>query len=264
MSDFLTEEMIVQKYKRPKYHCVNDTPDDRDFKYTLTGNTLPPVVDLRQWASPIDDQGNLGSCTGNAIAGAIDLMDNKNYKKHTQVSRLFIYYYERLLEGTVSQDSGAQIRDGIKVGHMYGAPLESLWPYDIRNFTHVPSAAAIADAAKRKIIKYQNAPDFLHVKDAIAAGYPVVIGFSVYSSFESPEVAATGNMPMPNVNTEQALGGHAVCIVGYDDHKQHFIVRNSWGTSWGDKGYFYMPYGIIQNPNLSRDFWVIQTSNDPS
>jgi len=191
-------------------------------------------------------------------------MDNKNYKKHTQVSRLFIYYYERLIEGTVRQDSGAQIRDGIKVGYTYGAPLESLWPYNVSHFTHVPSPAAIADAAKRKITKYQNAADITAVKDALAAGFPVVIGFSVYESFQDPSVANTGIMPMPNVNTEQLLGGHAVCIVGYDDHKQHFIVRNSWGPDWGDKGYFYMPYGIIQNPQLSSDFWVIQMSNDPT
>jgi len=263
MTEQLTEDMLVE-LKRPKYHWAKDTPDERDLKYTVTGTPLPPVVDLRQWASPVDDQGDLGSCTGNAIAGAIDLMDNKNYKKHTQVSRLFIYYYERLIEGTVSQDSGAQIRDGIKVGYTYGAPLESLWPYNVSHFTHVPSPAAIADAAKRKITKYQNAADITAVKDALAAGFPVVIGFSVYESFQDPSVANTGIMPMPNVNTEQLLGGHAVCIVGYDDHKQHFIVRNSWGPDWGDKGYFYMPYGIIQNPQLSSDFWVIQMSNDPT
>ena len=263
MTEQLTEDMLVE-LKRPKYHWAKDTPDERDLKYTITGTPLPPVVDLRQWASPVDDQGDLGSCTGNAIAGAIDLMDNKNYKKNTRVSRLFIYYYERLLEGTVNQDSGAQIRDGIKVGYTYGAPLEKLWPYNINKFKTAPSAAVIADAAKRKITKYQNAADFNAVKDAVASGYPVVIGFTVYSSFESDTVAKTGNMPMPNVKTEQCLGGHAVCIVGYDDHKQSFIVRNSWGTTWGDKGYFYMPYGIIQNPNLSSDFWVIQTSDNPA
>lgn len=263
MTEQLTEDMLVE-LKRPKYHWVKDAPDERDLKYTLAGKPLPPVVDLRQWASPVDDQGSLGSCTGNAIAGAIELMDNKNYKMKTEISRLFIYYYERLIEGTVNQDAGAQIRDGIKVGYTYGAPLEKLWPYNINKFKTAPSAAAIADAAKRKITKYQNAADFNAVKDAVASGYPVVIGFTVYSSFESDTVAKTGNMPMPNVKTEQCLGGHAVCIVGYDDHKQCFIVRNSWGTTWGDKGYFYMPYGIIQNPNLSSDFWVIQTSDDPS
>jgi hypothetical protein len=263
MTQQLTEDMLVE-LKRPKYHWVKDTLDERDFKYTLAGKPLPPVVDLRQWASPVDDQGSLGSCTGNAIAGAIELMDNKNYKMKTEISRLFIYYYERLIEGTINQDAGAQIRDGIKVGYTYGAPLEKLWPYNINKFKTAPSSEAVADAAKRKITKYQNAADFSAVKDAVAAGYPVVIGFMVYSSFESDRVAATGYMPMPNVKTEQCLGGHAVCIVGYDDHKQCFIVRNSWGTTWGDKGYFYMPYGFIQNPNLSSDFWVIQTSDNPA
>ena len=263
MIEQLTEDMLVE-LKRPKYHWVKDTPDKRDLKYTLAGKPLPPVVDLRQWASPVDDQGSLGSCTGNAIAGAIELMDRKNYKTKTEISRLFIYYYERLMEGTVNKDAGAQIRDGIKVGYTYGAPLEKLWPYHINKFKTAPSAEALADAAKRKITKYQNAADFNAVKDALASGYPVVIGFSVYSSFESPAVSSMGIMPMPDVHREQLLGGHAVCIVVYNDSKQRFIVRNSWGPSWGDNGYFYMPYGIIQNPQLSSDFWVIQTISNPT
>ena len=248
---------------RPKYHWVKDSPDPNDIKYKLSGAPLPPMVDLRKWASPIDDQGQLGSCTGNSIAGAIDLIDRKTHNKQTQVSRLFIYYYERLLEGTVRQDSGAQIRDGIKVTYTYGAPLENLWPYNINLFENAPSSAAVADAAKRKVTRYESCVDFVHVKDALAAGYPVVIGFSVYESFESQAVAATGMMPVPDVGTEQCLGGHAVCIMGYDDAKKTFTVRNSWGPNWGDHGYFHMPYEIIQNTSLSSDFWAIIAVNDP-
>ena len=248
-----------------KLNWVRQKPDSRDIPYKLSPLvTLPESVDLRQWCSPVDDQGQLGSCTGNSIAGAIDLVDRKYNSKQTQVSRLFIYYYERVMEGDVGTDGGAQIRDGIKVTYTYGAPLETLWPYNISKFTVAPSSAAVADAATRKVTLYEAAADFNAVQNALASGYPVVIGFDVYSSFESQQVATTGMMPYPNVNQEQLLGGHAVCIVGYDNTKNYFIVRNSWGTSWGDNGYFYMPYQVIQNTNMSSDFWVIKSVNDPS
>lgn len=246
----------------PKYHWKPDRPDTRDYIYQPTQISLAPSVDLRQYCSPIDDQGQLGSCTGNAIAGAIDYLDYKNGRPN-RVSRMFIYYYERLLEGTVNYDSGAYIRDGIKATYTYGAPLESLWPYTINKFKTTPTSTAIQDAARRKVTLYQRATDFNAVKNAIASGYPVTIGFTVYDSFESLSVARTGIMPYPNTRTESILGGHAVLLVGYNDSTQRFIARNSWGTSWGDRGYFYMPYQVIQNTNMSGDFWVINSVNNP-
>ena len=247
----------------PKYHWVPDKPDARDYAYQVTNTTTQPnTVDLRQYCTLIEDQGQLGSCTGNAIAGAIELLD-KRTNKQRDVSRLFIYYYERYLEGTVNYDAGAYIRDGIRACYTYGAPLESLWPYDVRKFRTQPSTASIADAARRKVTLYQRAADHAACLDALANGYPVIIGFSVYSSFESYAVAATGNMPYPNVNTEELLGGHAVLLVGYDKSRQVYIVRNSWGAGWGDRGYFYMPFRVIQNTAMSSDFWVIKTVNNP-
>ena len=246
----------------PKYHWRRDPPDARDHLFAAAPGTLPTSIDLRQYCSAIEDQGQLGSCTGNAIAGAIELIDRKR-GKNLDVSRLFIYYQERLLEGTVNYDSGAYIRDGFKAVNKLGAPLEVYWPYIINRFATRPSAQATADAAKRKVTAYQRCANFTAVKSALAAGNPVVIGFDVYESFESDAVARTGQMPYPNTATEQLLGGHAVCLVGYKDSTQKFIARNSWGTSWGDHGYFYMPYQVIQNASMSSDFWTMSSVTNP-
>lgn len=253
----------------PKYHWVKDPVDLRDHVYSppLTLSKISSRVDLRQYASPIEDQGYLGSCTGNAIAGAIELIDRKNNKR-LDVSRLFIYYQERVLEGTVYSDNGAYIRDGIKACNKIGAPLESLWPYNQTKWTTNPSLAAYSDAARRKVISYARCPDFNSVKTALAAGTPVVVGFDVYSSFETgawQRPNGTGLMPYPNIGREKYLGGHAVCLVGYDDNLAggRFIARNSWGTNWADKGYFYMPYQIIQNTSMSSDFWTISGVTNP-
>jgi C1A family cysteine protease len=235
---------------------------------------LPTLIDLRAYASPVDDQGQLGSCTGNAIAGAIDLIDKKTQNKSLRVSRLFIYYQERVIEGDVSQDNGAYIRDGIKACNQYGAPLETVWPYLANKVTIRPSTAAYIDAAKRKVGSYQRiTTQAAGIKASLNAGFTVVVGFTVYASFETGtwwQPSGTGQMPYPNVNTEQILGGHAVAIVGYNDamtgsggQTGYFIVRNSWGTGWGQSGYFYMPYSVINNANMSSDFWSVNSVSNP-
>ena len=253
----------------PKYHWRPDRADARDHIYDPAKlgavlPTLPAVVDLRPGCSAIENQGQLGSCTGNAIAGLIEYLDRKA-NKNLEVSRLFIYYQERVLEGTVNYDAGAYIRDGIKAVNIYGAPLESLWPYTIGRFATRPTTAAYADAAKRKAGAYQRVTNFAGVKSALAQGYPVVVGFTVYESFEGNANNTTGMMPYPNTATEQVLGGHAVAIVGYNDtlNGGRFICRNSWGTNWGDRGYFYMPYSVIQDTSMSSDFWIITSVKNP-
>jgi C1A family cysteine protease len=247
----------------PKYHWVIDKPDIRDYIYKVSTVTLPNNVDLRKlYGTPVEDQGKLGSCTGHAIAEAIEMIDKKN-GKNTEISRMFIYYYERLLEGTVNYDSGAYIRDGIKACYTYGAPLESLWPYNISKFRTAPSSPAVQDAAKRKVTLYERATDFNACINALSNGYPVVIGFTVYSSFETGNWwYTTADMPYPNKRSEIVLGGHAVLLVGYNNSTQRFIVKNSWGSNWGDNGYFYMPYQVIQNTAMSSDFWVIKNVNN--
>jgi C1A family cysteine protease len=260
-----TAKSIIQASKRSKYHWIPDKPDSRDHIYQAVPlKVIPPRVDLRNYDSPIQDQGNLGSCTGNAIAGQIDLIDRKN-NKNLQVSRLFIYYQERVYENSVRWDAGAYIRDGLKAVNQIGAPLETLWPYIESRFAIKPSTAAYNDAATRKVTGYAKCVDFNSVKNALAAGNPVTVGFYVYASFEGALNNNTGMMPYPNTRTETFLGGHAVCLVGYDDNLNggRFIARNSWGTSWGDKGYFYMPYQVIQNTSMSSDFWTISAVHNP-
>lgn len=244
------------------FQWKKDKPDDRDYIYKPTANRVGETVDLRQFCTPIEDQGNLGSCTGQAIVGAIELL-NKKAGRANDLSRLFVYYYERLIEGTVNYDSGAYIRDGIKACYTYGAPLESLWPYIISRYTVRPTTSAINDAARRKITLYERAMNCDACINAIGNGYPVIVGFLVYSSFMSLAVQQTGMMPYPNLRRESLLGGHAVTLVGYNNNTQRFIARNSWGPNWGDAGYFYMPYQVIQNTSMSSDFWVIKSVNNP-
>ena len=208
---------------------------------------------------PVYDQGQLGSCTANAIGAAFEFDQVKEGYKDFMPSRLFIYYNERAMEGTIDTDSGAMIRDGMKSVAKVGVCAEDTWAYDISKFTEKPPTKAYTEAKKHQALLYKRVIPVLHqLQGALAAGYPVVFGFSVYESFMSPDVAKTGEVPLPPRN-EQMIGGHAVVAVGYDDKIQRFIVRNSWGKSWGKKGYCTMPYGYLTDPQLARDFWSIYT-----
>ena len=240
-----------------RYGWKPDLPDGRDhlFAPVRAVADLPPAVDLRAGCSAVEDQSTIGSCTGQAIAGALEYLDNKAGHP-CDLSRLYIYYQERLLENTIQQDAGAMIRDGIKACAAVGVPLESLWPYVIAKFARKPTKAADTDAAKRKITSYRRVTGLDDVLHCLADGNPVVFGFSVYESFESDTVAKSGIVPMPG-KTERLLGGHAVLAVGYNQADKRLIVRNSWGTGWGDKGYFTLPFGYVKNRNLSDDFWVV-------
>lgn len=244
---------------RRRYDWKPDLPDARDHYAVVAPfyKSLPKKVDLRDGCSAVEDQGDLGSCTAHAIAGALEFLDRRAGDAKARASRLFIYYQERVLEGTVKEDSGAQIRDGVKACAKIGAPKESLCPYVISRFAHKPSARAYADALTRKISEYQRVHGLRSLKTALAGGLPVAFGFSVYESFESDEVAQTGVVPMPS-DGERLLGGHAVLCVGYDDTRQRIIVRNSWGAAWGQNGYFTMPYDYVTNADLSDDFWLIR------
>lgn len=212
----------------------------------FTGN-LPSKVDLRTTGkiSPIYDQGQLGSCTAFAMGkGLRETLTNMSGATAAPVSALYVYYKERELENSVDQDSGATMGDGMKVLQNNGACLDSTLPYDINNFTQKPSAAAETEAANLKIDSTVPLADLNALKAQLASGKPAVFGFTVYESFMSSQTAKTGVMPMPKPN-ESVLGGHAVFIVGYNDAKKQLIIKNSWGDSWGDKGYFYMPYAYV-------------------
>jgi C1A family cysteine protease len=245
------------------YGWVPDLPDQRDFLYAAPVSNmaaLPTSMDLRpQCPKEVYDQGQLGSCTANAIAGALEFDQIKEAGKAVFTpSRLFIYYNERVMEHTVSTDSGAQIRDGIKSVGQIGAPPEADWPYVISNFAVAPPQKATDDAPLGKALQYQRVAQVLNqMKGCLASGYPFVFGFTVYDSFETDQVASTGVVPMPAA-TDKVLGGHAVLAVGYDDKSQRFIVRNSWGPGWGMAGYFTMPYAYLTDSNLSDDFWTVR------
>ena len=243
-----------------KYLLKPDSPDLRDYFYrshtfkTLTD--LPRAVDLRSKMSPIVDQGQLGSCTANAIvSGLREYLEIDAEQELVRLSRLFLYYEERELEGTINEDSGASLRDGMKVLSQIGVCPEEDYPYDISKFTEAPTSLAIDHAAQYKINEYHRITNLQDLKVALSEGLPVVFGFQVYQSFESEQVAKTGKVPMPKKD-EQLLGGHAVLAVGYMDkgNSGSLIVRNSWGNEWGDQGYCYMSYRVFNK--LVMDMWT--------
>lgn len=257
-----------------KYNRVPDKKDERDWKYSAhlmaAKLTLPKHKDLRPYCSRVVDQGAIGSCTGNAIAGALEYMElrEQRYKKLGALtfdpvkfypfSRLFIYYNERVIENTIYEDAGAEIRDGIKVVAQVGACRERVWGYSESLLFKKPTLSAYAEAAQHKASKYFRIDGGLtEMKHCLANGYPFVFGFMVYDFFESEEMATQGVLKMPQPY-ESPVGGHAVLAVGYDDAKQVMIVRNSWGEQWGMGGYFTMPYQYIADSRLADDFWTIR------
>lgn len=252
----------MENQQKPNYKMgwLPDLPDQRDIMYAAPMAVmlkLPTAVDMRNQCPTVYDQGALGSCTANALSGAYEFDLKKQQKPDFMPSRLFVYYNERVLINTVNSDSGAYIRDGIKTMNQQGVCPEKDWPYDITKFTVKPADKCYAEAVKCQIKSYQKLVNSLaQLKGCLAEGFPFVFGFTVYESFMTAQVAKTGIMPMPQ-HGEKTVGGHAVCAVGYDDSKQAFIIRNSWNTTWGIKGYFYMPYAYITS-NLCNDFWTIR------
>jgi C1A family cysteine protease len=161
------------------------------------------------------------------------------------------------MEGTTNDDAGAMIRDGVKSLVNLGVCTERKWPYDITKFTQKPSAACYKQAADHQVTSYHRIISLQQMRECLAEGYPFVFGFSVYEAFESEKVASTGKLDLPK-SGEKQLGGHAVMAVGYDDSSERALIRNSWGRSWGIKGYFTMPYDYISDDNLADDFWTIR------
>jgi C1A family cysteine protease len=246
------------------YGWKPDKPDIRDFKYRVSAAVpLQEKVDLRSYLPSCYDQGNLGSCTANAIAAALEFdMRKQGEKRAATPSRLFIYYNERVMEGTVSEDSGAEIRDGIKCVNALGAPAEKAWPYDVKKFAKKPPASVFKKGMARQSIQYSRV-DNTKIDDmraCLSSGFPIVFGFTVYDYFESEEMNQSGILRVPGP-TEASVGGHAVLAVGYDNATKTFLVRNSWGTDWVANmgGNFWMPYDYISNPGLADDFWTIQS-----
>lgn len=257
--------MIKKEFKW--YGWRPDTPDFRDHTYKVTRLAPLQSVNLQNTTKlpPIMDQGPLGSCTGNAISYALSFNAlNKHTQKRGQCklpfSRLFIYYNERLIEGTVNEDAGAEIRDGLKSVAQVGCCSETVWKYNIDKFCKKPTKTAYKSALKYRAISYERLDNTNKVVlvNCLLEGFPFVFGFSVYNSFESPEVSNTGVVNMPT-NDDSLLGGHAVTCVGYDMDSDRFIIANSWGTDWGQKGFFTIPADYLINDNLAADFWTIKS-----
>lgn len=242
-----------------RYGFVRDLPDHRDRFFLERVAVLPKAVDLRKGMPPVYDQGNLGSCTANAVSAALDFDRRKQGKPFETPSRLFVYYNERKDDGDISTDAGASIRESIKAVTRYGACPETEWPYNVAKFTAKPTAKCYTDALLYEGLTYLSVTQSATaLKSSLALGFPVCIGISVFESFESPVVAQTGIVPLP-AKSEQMLGGHAVLLCGYDDAAGTWTVRNSWGAAWGQAGYFTLPYAYLTNSGLSSDFWTLRS-----
>jgi len=245
-----------------------DLPDFRDRVLVLPAaatKNLPKKKDLRpQEHFGVYDQGHLGSCTANAIGAGYHFCMILQGTKEFTPSRLFIYFNERSMEGTVGEDSGAYIRDGIKSVHKIGVCSETLWPYAEDKFTVKPSPPCYEQAVKNTCKEYAQVTQTLEsLKACINEGYPFVFGFVVLASFMTQQVAATGKMVLPQAG-DYVLGGHAVMGIGFDDDLGCFIIRNSWGTGWGQDGYFFMPYEYICHQQLASDFWMMRVVDGPA
>ncbi len=245
------------------YGWKRDNQDFRDHKYSAPFRApiaLPTNVDLRPHMPPVYDQSTIGSCTANAVAGALQFERLKRGLPDFTPSRLFLYWNTRAMEGTTDYDSGAMLRDAIKSLGDIGDLPESDWPYDINEFATKPPLRCYDVATMYSHVQYKRIDQDLDLmRQALAGGDPFVFGFTVYQAFESDIVAQTGDAMMPEPG-EKSLGGHAVLAVGYDDVKQRFIVRNSWGTTWGQAGYFTIPYAYLIQPMLASDFWTISVA----
>lgn len=249
------------------YGCRRDTRDARDLPFRPKAIRLPPTVDLRAHCAPPMDQGELGSCTTHGITGALRFLRINAHKPDLPLARLQLYFDERKVEGTTKEDAGAEIRDGIKCAAKVGVAPEQLWPYDVAKFRQAPPASVYAAAAKYQALQYERVPvSAAGLKNALAQGFPVVIGVTLYESFEGAAVEKTGLVPMPKVagrNAENVAGGHCMLVVGYGQRPATFTVRNSWGADWGDRGDCYMPEAYLGSTSFGSDYWLIRSAELP-
>lgn len=271
--------------EKPRLGWIRDLPDIRDFhpeheevasiltksaSLARAATTPPASVDLRQWCSPVEDQGQLGSCTANAAVGLIEYFERRTTGKYLDASRLFVYKTTRRLSGDTG-DTGAELRTTMQAIVMFGAPPEKMWPYNISKFDVEPDAFLYSLASNFKATTYYRhdpaggtpTNTLASIKRGLAGGLPAMFGSTVYSSM--PGLGAnddhTGNIPFPT-NSDKAQGGHAMVVVGYDDNRKigpdtgALLIRNSWGAGWGTGGYGWMPYKYV-TAGLANDFWSI-------
>lgn len=242
------------------YGCRRDTLDARDEAYRFRPKAmhLPSTADLREHCPPPLDQGPIGSCTAFAICAALRWHVRRfGGKEDRRLSELALYYAERDAEGTVKEDAGAEIRTGIKCARSRGVPLDIQWPYLDAAFARSPPAEVYDGAWLFGALRYERVrPRVNELRAALASGFPVVVGATLYSSFESDAVAQTGVVPMPNIDAEDIVGGHAMLCVGYTPTT--FTVLNSWGDDWGDGGFCHFPASYLGSESFGSDYWLIK------
>jgi len=261
-----------------KFGWLPDVPDRRDIPFAAVFRVparAPAKIDLRGGCSAVEQQGNLGSCTAQALVGALEFLELRSLpppsdkskianpkskiSRFRDLSRLFVYYNERAAMGTVNEDSGAMLRTGIKVLKNIGVCRETIWPYKINRFTEKPPDNCFSEAESHQVTAYQRLHTLAEMKACLAMGLPFVFGFAVYEHVMSEQVRKSGIIRLPRRN-ESMIGGHAVMAAGYDDVKGILIFKNSWGTEWGKSGYGFLPYDYPESRELSDDFWCIQAT----
>ena len=257
--DPLVEEAALQRLlmlnPNMVFGAIRQDPDARD----IPARTPPPPtvqkVDLRPWASPVEDQLSIGSCAANAFVGLVELQD-KEHNRFKDKSRLYLFYNAHDIAGTIGHDVGVTIRNIMKAAQKFGICNEATWPYDVNRCWVKPSQSCYTEGSQYKISAYKYLPsgDVNAAKGYLAQKYPIEFGFDVFKSFLGTHIALTGIMEMPSAG-EKPQSGHAVDLVGFDDSKGWFIVRNSWSSRWGQGGYFMMPYEFYRKH--SWDPWVV-------
>lgn len=245
-----------------RYGFIPSIKDQRDLKFSATPaalmpeSDLPPSMDLRMSLPPVMNQYSLGSCTAHGVTAALRFNMINSGQPDVPLSRLQMYYDSRAEEGTIASDAGAQIRDVIKVAAR-GVGAESLWPYDLTKWADTPPPAVYADDSNHLAFEYRSVDvSSRAIKTALYTERPVIIGVSIYASFESDAVAQTGIVPMPAAG-ESVLSGHCLLVWGYGQKPGYFSVRNSWGENWGDRGDCYFPEAYLGSLDYGSDYWVI-------
>lgn len=239
--------------------CLPPTMSATDFRAVPNLSGLPRAVDLRGDCTPVEDQGQIGSCTANAAVGALEFQRRKDGKPAGDLSRLFVYYNSRRMAGQEQDDGGATIAQCMAALLAFGTPPERSWPYDPALVKTTPDAKVFQEALDATPREYAKVEGLEHVKGALARQYPVVFGTSLpQRCFE--EAARTGVMPTPTaaeLAEAEKTGGHAMLLVGYDDAPRTFIVRNSWGTQWGHQGYCQMSYDTFEQSRAATTSWIL-------